>query len=76
LNFPPPRFVIFISAAIFYFQQIYYMDRLTLFQEKLKDFSVEFYDVNGTPGIITTPDKVLDVSNLLKNDADLSFEMC
>jgi NADH-quinone oxidoreductase subunit C len=76
LNFHPPLFVIFISSAIFYFQQIYIMDRLTLFKDKLKDFSVEFYDVNGTPGIITTPDKVLDICNLLKNDESLSFEMC
>ena len=52
------------------------MDRLTIFKEKLKDFPVEFYDVNGTAGIITTPDKVLDVCNLLKNDTELSFEMC
>ena len=52
------------------------MDRLTIFKEKLKDFSVEFYDVNGTPGIITAPEKVIDVCNLLKNDEELSFEMC
>lgn len=52
------------------------MDRLITLKDKLKDFQVEFYDVNGTPGIITSPEKVVEVANLLKNDEDLSFEMC
>lgn len=76
MNLKIMLFVIFISSANFYFQQIYNMDRLTIFKDKLKGFSVEFYDVNGIPGIITTPEKVLEVCNLLKNDEELSFEMC
>ena len=52
------------------------MDRLNIIKDKLKDFHVEYYDINGTPGIITTPDKVLEIAGLLKNDAELSFEMC
>lgn len=52
------------------------MDRLNIIKDKLKDFQVEFYDVNGTPGIITSPDKVLEIAGLLKNDDELSFEMC
>jgi len=52
------------------------MDRFNIIKDKLKDFQVEFYDVNGTPGIITTPDKVLEIAGLLMNDAELSFEMC
>ncbi len=52
------------------------MDRLNIIKDKLKDFHVEYYDINGTPGIITTPDKVLEIAGLLMNDAELSFEMC
>lgn len=52
------------------------MDRLNIIKDKLKDFLVEYYDINGTPGIITTPDKVLEIAGLLMNDAELSFEMC
>ncbi len=52
------------------------MDRLNIIKDKLKDFQVEFYDVNGTPGIITSPDKILEIAGLLKNDDELSFEMC
>jgi NADH-quinone oxidoreductase subunit C len=52
------------------------MDRINIIKDKLKDFQIEYYDVNGTPGIITSPDKVLEIAGLLKNDEELSFEMC
>jgi len=52
------------------------MDRFNIIKDKLKDFQIEYYDVNGTPGIITSPDKVLEIAGLLKNDEELSFEMC
>lgn len=52
------------------------MDRLNIIKDKLKDFQVEYYDVNGTPGIITSPEKVLEIAGLLKSDSELSFEMC
>lgn len=52
------------------------MDRLNIIKDKLKDFNIEFYDINGTPGIIAAPDNVLEIAGLLKNDKELSFEMC
>lgn len=52
------------------------MDRLNIIKDRLKDFRLEYYDVNGTPGIIASPDNVLEITALLKNDPELSFEMC
>lgn len=51
-------------------------ERLLILKDKLKDFKIEFYDVNGTPGIITYPDAVLGIAKILKSDEELSFEMC
>ncbi|MCE1163974.1 MAG: NADH-quinone oxidoreductase subunit C [Bacteroidetes bacterium] len=51
-------------------------ERLNLIKEKLAGFGIEFYDVNGTPGIITSPEKVVDVCKTLKDDGDISFEQC
>ena len=49
-------------------------ERLTLLKEKLSPFGADFYDVNGSPGITTAPDKVVEVCSVLKNE--LSFSQC
>ena len=49
-------------------------DRFNLVKEKISQFTPEYYDVNGTPGIVTTPDKVYEIANILKNDIDLCFD--
>ncbi len=51
-------------------------DRLNLIKEKLSGYGAEFYDVNGTPGVITTPENVVKVCETLKNDSTISFEQC
>ncbi|MDD5360740.1 MAG: NADH-quinone oxidoreductase subunit C [Ignavibacteria bacterium] len=51
-------------------------ERVNLIKEKLASFGIEYYDVNGTTGIVTTPEKIVDVCSLLKSDADISFEQC
>ncbi len=43
-------------------------NRLIAIKEKLKDFNVEFGDVNGTPDITIKKEEVLDVCNMLKDD--------
>jgi len=49
-------------------------DRLTVLKEKLSQLGVEFYDVNGSPGIIASPDKIIRVCEVLKNE--FSFSQC
>jgi NADH-quinone oxidoreductase subunit C len=49
-------------------------ERFTVLKEKLSPLGAEFYDVNGSPGIITSPDKVIQVCEVLKNE--LSFSQC
>jgi NADH-quinone oxidoreductase subunit C len=49
-------------------------ERFTMLKEKLSPLGAEFYDVNGSPGIITSPDKVIQVCEVLKNE--LSFSQC
>lgn len=49
-------------------------DRLAVLKEKLSPLGVEFYDVNGSPGITVTPDKVIQVCGILKNE--ISFSQC
>ena len=49
-------------------------ERITVLKDKLSPLGVEFYDVNGSPGIITSPDKVIQVCEALKNE--LSFSQC
>ena len=49
--------------------------RLELIKSKLAIFKAEFSDLNGTPTIITDEVSVIDICNVLKTDADISFEM-
>lgn len=50
-------------------------ERLELIKTKLKDFKIEFTDVNGTPAVITNPENVINVCSILKSDDDISFDM-
>ena len=49
-------------------------DRLNLVKEKINQFVPGYYDVNGTPGIVTTPDKVSGIAIILKSDEELCFD--
>lgn len=48
-------------------------NRLNAIKEKLKDFSAEFGDVNGTPDITIKKEEVLDVCKILKDDAEVGM---
>ena len=50
-------------------------DRLNLIKSKLKNFEVDFSDVNGTPEIIVKPIEVVSVCMMLKEDEELSFDL-
>jgi len=50
-------------------------ERLNLIKSKLKNFEVEFSDVNGTPEIIAKPIDVVSVCIILKEDEELSFDL-
>lgn len=50
------------------------VDISALLKSKLSSFGVEFYDVNGSLGIITSPEKVLEVAGILKSDSELEFD--
>ena len=47
-------------------------ERFNLIKSKLKNFEVEFSDVNGTPEIIVKPIEVVSVCTILKEDEELS----
>lgn len=49
-------------------------ERLNLIKEKLKDFALEFDDVNLTPRIIVDKKDLIDVANILKKDEELKFD--
>ncbi len=53
-------------------------ERLNLLKTKLLDsnFTIEYYDVNGTPGLIINKDNVLDACKFLKNNESLKFNSC
>lgn len=51
-------------------------DRLNYIKEKLSAYNVEYYDVNGDPGVITVPENVVQVCTVLKNDSGILFEQC
>jgi NADH-quinone oxidoreductase subunit C len=50
-------------------------ERLELIKSKLTGFKAEFTEVNGTTAVITDEESVFNVCSVLKNDADISFEM-
>jgi NADH-quinone oxidoreductase subunit C len=50
-------------------------ERLNLIKSKLKNFEVEFSDLNGTPEIIVKPIDVVSVCIILKEDEGLSFDL-
>jgi len=50
-------------------------ERLELIKSKLSGFKAEFTEVNGTPAVITDEESVINVCSVLKNDAEISFEM-
>ena len=49
--------------------------RLSLIKSKLEKYNVEYYDVNGTPGVITNSGNVIEVCSILKNDKEICFDM-
>jgi len=49
--------------------------RLSLIKSKLEKFSPDYYDVNGTPGVVTNPKNIIDISTILKTDKELCFDM-
>ena len=50
-------------------------ERLKLIKSKLSGLSTEYQDINGTPAVITSPDKIIDICKILKTDSETSFEM-
>jgi len=49
-------------------------ERLSTLKEKLKDFNLEYSDVNGTPSLTIPNQNLLDVCKILKHD--VKFEQC
>ena len=49
--------------------------RLSLIKSKLEKYNVEYYDANGTPGVITNSGNVIEVCSILKNDKEICFDM-
>jgi len=49
-------------------------ERLSSIKDKLKDFTLEYTDVNGTPSITIPNQNLLDVCKILKHDC--KFEQC
>jgi len=49
-------------------------ERFNLIKEKLKNFELEYDDVNGTPRIIVDKKDLIDVANILKKDEELKFD--
>jgi NADH-quinone oxidoreductase subunit C len=49
--------------------------RLSLIKSKLEKFSPDYYDVNGTPGVVTNPQSIVEICTILKTDKELCFDM-
>jgi NADH-quinone oxidoreductase subunit C len=50
-------------------------ERINLIKSKLEKFDVEYFDVNGTPAVITNPQNIIGICSILKDDKDLCFNM-
>ncbi len=51
-------------------------ERLNLIKNELSGTGADYYDVNGTPGIIASPENILKICEILKNSVEISFEQC
>jgi NADH-quinone oxidoreductase subunit C len=49
-------------------------ERFNLIKEKLKNFKVEYDDVNGTPRCIVDKKDIIEVAGILKKDEELKFD--
>lgn len=49
---------------------------INLLKDRLKSFSIEYTDVNGTPAIYIDKEKVLEVAGILRDDPALSYNQC
>jgi NADH-quinone oxidoreductase subunit C len=49
--------------------------RFSLIKSKLEKYNPGFYDVNGTPGIVTNPQNIVEICTILKTDKEIYFDM-
>lgn len=61
-----------MRAFLFYMTE----QRLNTIKEKLTNFNLVYTDVNGSPSITIPNENLLEVCNILKNDADIKMEQC